>query len=162
MEPYPPLEIVLSKLKAHGVKLPQGSVQLDAYGDSPELSEELLALIKTGQKRAGTCLLWSIEANGEPLPQVGDIDIVLDYQNEPVLLTRTTSVEVVPFSLVTPEYAAIEGEGDGSLDYWRNAHWSFFSRECKRLGRSPSETMPVVCSVFELLQILSPSFDSPP
>jgi len=30
-------------------------------------------------------------------------------------------------------------------------HWRFFSRECRRIGREPSEDMPVVCSVFELL-----------
>lgn len=62
----------------------------------------------------------------------------------------------MPYNEVTAEYAAIEGEGDGSLEYWRSAHWAFFSRECKRIGREPVETMPVVCSVFELLSILSP------
>ena len=48
----------------------------------------------------------------------------------------------------------IEGEGDGSLAYWRDAHWAFFSRECARIGRAPSEAMPVVCSVFEVLAIV--------
>jgi uncharacterized protein YhfF len=35
------------------------------------------------------------------------------------------------------EYAAIEGDDDGSLEYWRHAHWAFFSRESKRIGRGP-------------------------
>ena len=72
----------------------------------------------------------------------------------PALITRITSVAVVPYAEVTPEYAAIEGEGDGSLAYWRDAHWAFFSRECARIGRAPSEAMPVVCSVFEVLAIV--------
>jgi uncharacterized protein YhfF len=55
------------------------------------------------------------------------------------------------FDQVTAEYAAIEGEGDGSLEYWRDAHWRFFSRECARLGREPTTDMLVVCAVFELL-----------
>ena len=50
--------------------------------------------------------------------------------------------------------SAIEGEGDGWLEYWRTAHWAFFSRECERLGREPSERMPVVCSVFELISVI--------
>jgi uncharacterized protein YhfF len=137
-----------------GIELPPGSVRLDAYGDSPALSEELLELIRQGRKRAGTSLLWAMEAEGEPLPQVGDIEIVLDHRNHPALVTRIVRLEVVPYSEVTKEYAAIEGEGDGSLEYWRRGHWAFFGRECARIGREPSESMPVVCSVFEVLRVL--------
>jgi len=61
---------------------------------------------------------------------------------------------VAPFAAVTLEYAAIEGEGDSSLEYWREAHWAFFSRECVRVGREASESMPVVCSIFEVLYAL--------
>ena len=67
---------------------------------------------------------------------------------------RMLEVSVIPYDEVTAEYAAIEGEGDGSLQYWRRAHWPFFSRECQRIGREPSETMPVVCCVFELMHVL--------
>jgi uncharacterized protein YhfF len=81
---------------------------------------------------------------------------VVDHRNEPALVTRITRVEVVAYCEVTAEYASIEGEGDGSLEYWRKAHWAFFSRECKRIGREPSEEMPVVCSVFEVLNVLPP------
>ena len=95
--------------------------------------------------------------DGDPLPAVGDIEIVVDHLNAPALITRVTSVAVVPYSEVTPEYAAIEGEGDGSLAFWREAHWAFFSRECHRIGRTPSQDMPVVCSVFELLAVVSPA-----
>ena len=124
---------------------------MGSYGDSPELSASLIELIRQGPKRAGTGLLWAYEAEEEELPRAGDIEIVLDHLDEPVLLTRVTRVEVVPFSAVTPEYAAIEGEGDGSLAFWCEGHWSFFTRECERIGRRPTQDMPVVCSVFELL-----------
>ncbi|MCX7207318.1 MAG: ASCH domain-containing protein [Proteobacteria bacterium] len=154
MEAFPPLSQVISKLNAMGIFLPAGPVLLDGYGDSPELSEELLALIRQGKKRAGTSLLWGHEADQEPVPCVGDLQIVLDHHNEPALITRVVSTYIVPYSEVTAEYAAIEGEGDGSLEYWRQAHWAFFSRECEQLGRQPTESMPVVCCVFEVLHIL--------
>jgi uncharacterized protein YhfF len=111
----------------------------------------LVDLIRTGPKRAGTGLLWAYEAEAEELPRVGDIEIVVNHEHEPVLVTRITRVEVVPFNEVTAEYASIEGEGDGSLEYWREGHWNFFSRECARIGRGPVDDMPVVCSAFELL-----------
>jgi uncharacterized protein YhfF len=154
MEAFPPLSQVLSKLNVLGISLPAGPVLLDGYGDSPELSEELLTLIRQGKKRAGTSLLWGHEADQEPVPCVGDLQIVLDHHNEPALITRVVSTYIVPYAEVTAEYAAIEGEGDGSLEYWRQAHWAFFSRECEQLGRQPVESMPVVCCVFEVLHIL--------
>ncbi len=154
MPSLPTVESVAAKIEALGIALPAGPVRVDGYGDSATLSKELLALIISGKKRAGTGLLWAYEADGESLPQVGDVEIVVDHDHEPVLVTRITSVEIVPFGAVTAEYAAIEGEGDGSLAFWRKAHWAFFSRECQRLGREPEESMLVVCSVFELVNVL--------
>jgi uncharacterized protein YhfF len=60
-------------------------------------------------------------------------------------------VTTVPFEAVTESFAAAEGEGDKSLRYWRKAHWSYFSRECQRLGKEPSCRMPVVCERFEVI-----------
>ena len=125
-----------------------------SYGDSAELSKELLFLIRSGRKRAGTGLLWGYEHDGEHIAKAGDIEIVFDHFREPALVTRIISSEVVPYCEVTAEYAAIEGEGDGSLEYWRKAHWAFFSRECKRIGRKPTESMPVICNVFEVLHVV--------
>lgn len=154
MNELPTVESLVAKLSARGIKLPNGSVRVDGYGDSPALSEALLALIRLGRKRAGTGLLWAYEAEGEAIPLTGDIEIVVDHHNEPAIVTRITTVEVIPYGEVTAEYVAIEGEGDGSLEYWREAHWAFFSRECRRLGRTPDESMLVVCSVFEVLHVL--------
>lgn len=150
----PTIDAITADLRARGITLPPGNTILDTFGDSPELSISLLDLIRRGHKRAGTSLLWEHQAEGEPLPRVGDIAIVLDNTHRPALITRNTSVEVVPFNEVTAEYARIEGEGDKSLDYWRKGHWAFFTRVCRTLNREPEQTMPVVCVVFELLQTL--------
>lgn len=150
----PPVEVLLAKLAAAGVTVPGGRIRVDGYGDSAELSNELIELIRSGSKRAGSSLLWAIERDGDGMPLVGDVEIVIDHRHEPVLLTRITRVDVVPFNEVSAEYAAIEGEGDGSLEYWRQGHWRFFDRECKRIGREPAQDMPVVCAVFELLASL--------
>jgi uncharacterized protein YhfF len=154
MEPLPPIRTILAKLAALKIAVPAGHISLGCYGDSPALSESLLALIRQGRKRAGTSLLWAHEFDHEPISKVGVIEIVLDHRREPAIITRITQVSVMPFSEVTAEYAAIEGEGDGSLEYWRKGHWTFFSRECQRIVRVPTENMPVVCSVFEVVQIL--------
>lgn len=154
MQPLPSVESVLEQLATHGIELPPGPIRVDGYGDSAELSRELLGLIKSGRKRAGTGLLWAYEHDGERIAETGDIEIVVDHCNQPALITRIVRSEVIAFSEVTAEYAATEGEGDGSLESWREGHWNFFSRECKRIGREPTQTMPVICNVFEVLHVL--------
>ena len=154
MSSLPPIESLLAILKSHAIALPRGPVHADGYGDSPELSAELIALIRSGHKRAGTGLLWAYEHDGDHIAQAGDIEIVVDHRHQPALVTRITRSEIIAYSAVTAEYAAMEGEGDGSLAYWRAAHWNFFSRECARIGRTPSESMPVICNVFELLAVV--------
>ena len=154
MQSLPSVDTLIAQLAAAGITLPPGPVRVDGYGDSAELSIELLDLIKSGRKRAGTGLLWAYEYDKEPIAQTGDIEIVIDHNNQPALVTRVVSSVVVAFNRVTAAYAAIEGEGDGSLDYWRKGHWNFFSRECLRIGKEPTQTMPVICNIFELLHIL--------
>jgi uncharacterized protein YhfF len=156
MASLPSVVSLIEKLKMSGIALPPGRVRVDGYGDSQALSESLLALIRSGRKRAGTGLLWAYEHDHEAIATTGDIEIVVDHVNRPAFVTRITSAKVMPFAEVTAEYAAIEGEGDGSLKYWREAHWAFFSRECARIGREASEAMPVVCSTFEGVNVLLP------
>ncbi len=155
MQPPATLESVVRTLDSLGVSVPAGRVVLGRYGDSASSSIELLALIRSGRKRAGTSLLWAYAFDGEPLPCAGDIEIVLDQLDRPAIVTRITHVEIVPYDRVTAAYAAVEGEGDGSLAHWRRVHWSFFTRECHRIAREPGEGMPVVCCIFEVLQVLA-------
>ena len=155
MKDQPNLESVIAELEGLGVILPNGPVRLDEYGDSPELEAELIELVKSGKKRGTAALVWSYEAEGSALPQVGDIEIVIDSFGSPRLVTRVLAVKVFPFSEVTEEHAALEGEGDLSLQYWQQTHWEFFTRECNQISRRPTPEMPVVCVQFELLNVLS-------
>jgi len=150
------LDAVIAHLADSGAFVPPGRVRLDGNGDSPELSRALIDLIIDGKKRAGTALLWSFEHEGEPLPRVGDIDIVLDHTGAPVLVTRQVRVEVRPFAEVDAACAAIEGEGDGSHASWRMVHDECFRCECARAGRIADAAMPVVCNVFEVIATVPP------
>ena len=158
MSTLPDTEDLIAQLKARGIELPPSRVCVDGFGDTAELSDELLGLIRSGRKRAGTGLLWAYQHDGQHMARTGDIEIVVDHLHAPALVTRVVSSDVMAFNCVTAEYAALEGEGDSSLTYWRQAHWHFFGRECKRIGREPTESMPVICTVFEVLHVLpSPS-----
>jgi uncharacterized protein YhfF len=141
-------------LTSRGTPLPSGYVSIDHFGDSPELSADLLALIASGKKRGGASLHAAYAIEKLPVPQVGEIAIVLDYNDKPVFVTRNTAVDIVPFHAVGADFAACEGEGDGSLAYWRQAHLDYFTRNSPELGITFNEDMLVVCERFEVLHVL--------
>lgn len=127
------------------------------FCDNEPDANELADLVLAGTKRATAGLLWSYEDEGEPLPRVGDLSIVTDWEGRARCVIRTTAVEIVPFEAVTPEFAVIEGEGDGSLDYWRTAHEAAFTRELADFGRALEPSSPVVCVCFEVVLGDTPS-----
>ena len=96
-------------------------------------------------------LLWTNELTNKPLPTIGALSVVTDWQGTPLCVIESTHVEIVPFDSVSDSFAAIEGEGDKTLRYWREAHWRYFSRECQRIGREPNLHMPVVCEQFKVV-----------
>ncbi len=155
--PRPTVAALLATIASRGIVVPPGHVAVSEFGDSPELARTLIALVRSGTKRATCALGWSYEHDDERLPRVHDLEIVVDHAYEPALLVRVTSVEVVAFGKVTAEFAALEGEGDGSLEHWRHGHRAFFARECERIGRTPSDDMPVVCTTFEWVADVPPA-----
>lgn len=121
------------------------------FGDSEALAAELAALVLSGTKLATAGLLTSFTDAGKRLPTLGDLSVVTNWAGAPLCIIETRSVEVVPFAQVTAEFAATEGEGDGSLAFWREAHHAFFTRECATAGCAFTEDMLVVCERFRVV-----------
>lgn len=129
----------------------------EAMGDNPRLANELGSLIRQGAKTATCSALWEWDAEGSPIPQPGLVTIILDGDGQPMCIIETTEVRVRAYNEVDASFAAEEGEGDRSLAYWREAHWHFFSRTLPKIGRAPSEEMPLVCERFRLLYPPAPA-----
>jgi len=120
-----------------------------AFGDDPQLADDLLALVLAGIKTGTASALWDFE-EGEPIPKVGDLSIILDGAGHPRAVIQTTAIDIVPFNQVSAEHASSEGEGDRTLVSWRKDHESFWRRSHLG-GREFSETMPVLLERFQLL-----------
>jgi len=121
------------------------------FADDEESANALAELVLSGTKRATAGAVWAYEAEGKRLAAPGDLSVVTDWAGVPKCIIETVAVEIVPFNLVTAEFAATEGEGDGSLEYWRGIHRQCFSRECARHGRRFTEDMPVACERFRVV-----------
>ena len=123
----------------------------ESWGDSPEMADELSDLIARDIKTATCSALWEWEAEGKPIPQAGMVTVVIDGQGEPLCIVETKEVTLRKFNEVDSAFAQAEGEGDFSLEYWRDAHKRFFSRTLPKIGKEFSEDMPLVCERFELI-----------
>jgi len=132
---------------------PHQSVCPDSFGfgGEPEVASELAALLLAGRKRATTSLPVEYTALGEALPATGDLSIVVRGDGQPIALIERTHVESMPFGEVGDDDAAVEGEGDGTLGYWREAHARYFASVCARLGGDFNERTRVLCQVFRVV-----------
>ncbi len=120
-----------------------------AFGYEEEIQDRLAELVLKGEKKATTSLYCLYDLENERLPQVGDVNIILNSKEEEVCATVNTKVYRIPFKDITKEYAFREGEGDKSLEYWQQVHIKFFMEESE--GKF-TEDMEVVCEEFELLK----------
>ena len=90
------------------------SLRSFAFGDGPELADELLDLVIKGVKTA-TCSTEDEPNTSTP----GERWIVLDGRGQARCVIETTEVTYRRYNEVDAAFAYDEGEGDRSLAYWR-------------------------------------------
>jgi uncharacterized protein YhfF len=123
------------------------SLRSFAFGDSPRLADELLELVVKGVKTA-TCSTEDEPNTSTP----GERWVVLDGSGTPRCVIETVEVSYRRYNEVDAAFAHDEGEGDRSLDYWRDAHRRYFGR----LGKF-SEDMMLMCERFRLIEVFADS-----
>jgi uncharacterized protein YhfF len=72
---------------------------------------------------------------------------LVDDDTRRVATVVVTEIETVPFIEVPWKFAQAEGEGDESLDEWREGHRRFWSAE----GDAIDDQTPVVLIWFEVV-----------
>ncbi|MEO0466235.1 MAG: ASCH domain-containing protein [Pseudomonadota bacterium] len=118
------------------------------FGDSPKLADRLAGLVVAGVK-TGTC---SAAVHG-PDTSVGEKQVCLSGTGVPVCVIETLSMTTMSFEAVTPEMAALEGEGDLSYRFWRDGHIAYFKRE-----KTWAPDMDVIFETFCVVAILDQKF----
>jgi uncharacterized protein YhfF len=123
---------------------------VDHFTNNKEAADRLYDLALAGIKRATTGSLWACEYYNEPIMKPNDLSILTNYDESKMCIIRTIKSTIKPFNEITAEDAEIEGEGDKSLEYWRNAHREFFEEECKEMNKEFTEEMPVIFEEFKI------------
>jgi len=131
------------KIRKHSFAMEWQHLETFSFGDGPDLANRLLELVLSGTKRA-TC--WA-ESQGLLSAEVGKQMVVVDGQGVPKAVLKTIELTKRRFDEVDEAFAYDEGEGDRSLQYWREAHARYFSR----LERYTPDMM-LWCERFELVE----------
>jgi uncharacterized protein YhfF len=119
------------------------------FGDSEELSDKLIALVRSGKKTATCEALRDFEEGKEAMPGLARCDIALQWDSDPALVLKTVSLELKRFCDVEEDFALAEGENE-TLEGWREDHQGYFERNG---GFDPE--MILVCERFELVEDLA-------
>jgi uncharacterized protein YhfF len=64
---------------------------------------------------------------------------------------KTSEIRHIRFDGVDAVFAAEEGEGDLSLEYWRRVHRDYFAKEAEQHGFAFDDTSLICCERFTLL-----------
>ena len=117
-----------------------------SFGDSAAMADKLGKLVMEGIKTA-TCSRYL----GENVLADGGLSIILDGNEQPLCLVETFEITVRAYKDVDADFAYQEGEGDRTLEYWREEHWNYFSRAAEDAGYEVSEDMLLSCDRFRVL-----------
>jgi uncharacterized protein YhfF len=121
------------------------------FGNSEEMADLLLSLIRNGDKTGTFATDWEFEAAPEKTPRQGDYVIVLDGRGAPGCLYRLDAVERLPFAEITEQHVACEGPSMRELEPWRKMHWAYWTRVLAGTGHEPTRDMMVLVQNFTVL-----------
>ena len=96
--------------------------------------------------------MWEWESSEKPPLEVGSLSVVENGSSQPVCVTETVWLQVIPFSEVDAEFAHDYGEWDKTLEGWRKGNWEYYSELCQeQLGREMTQDAPLLCERFRVV-----------
>jgi len=108
-------------------------------------NNKLIELVLLGKKTATTS-----NYNEKDLPIIGEETIICFDNEKDACIVKTIDYKIMKFNEMTEELARLEGEGDLSLEHWRNTHYNFF----KSYNSNFNEETLIVFEIFEVTKYL--------
>ena len=100
-------------------------------------------------KRATAASVAELERAGMRQPVVGDLSVVTDWAGTACAVILTTRIRLLRFDDVDAAFAQREGEGDKSLQNWRETHQAYYHRALEGSGIPVDGDLMIVCEEFE-------------
>ena len=120
-----------------------------SFGDSPEMADELLALVLAGKKTA----TGSVVLEDEQTPSVGDLSLVIDGHGNPACVIKTVHLETVKFCDLTWDMVKREGE-DENFEQWKSGNIRYWTRDAAKRGYTFTDQTLITFERFEVVEVL--------
>ena len=120
-----------------------------SFGDSPEMADELLALVLAGKKTATV----SVVLEDEQTPSVGDLSLVIDGHGNPACVIKTVHLETVKFCDLTWDMVKREGE-DENFEQWKSGNIRYWTRDAAKRGYTFTDQTLITFERFEVVEVL--------
>ncbi len=121
------------------------------FGNTSEMARELATIVISGKKTATASLVEFNETHPESAPVENGFSVVTDFEGSPLCVIQTTEIRHLLFKEVDAKFAFDEGEGDQTLEYWREVHHQYFTKEAKEFNLEFNENSLICCERFKLL-----------
>lgn len=118
------------------------------FGNDENTANKLFELVLDGKKTATSYLFFENTKIGE------GFSILTNWNKTKKIIILTTKAYISTFNKISAEHAQKEGEGDKSLDMWKNIHKKFFSKELQKYNMPFDENCKVVCEEFKVVKVL--------
>jgi uncharacterized protein YhfF len=105
------------------------SLRVCEFGFPGPLRDRLVIAVLTGAKTATSSLLADWQRDGEPLPVVGERQMVVDSDGARVATIEIVAVEVLRLAAVDDRIVRAEGESYSTAVGWRVEHKRFWTEE---------------------------------
>lgn len=106
-------------------------------------NNNLIKLVLEGKKVATSYL-----CSEKDLPKIGEKSIICYDDNSEACIVKTKDCKVIEFKDMTEDLCRLEGEGDLSLEYWKNVHLDFF----KSFDNNFNENSKIIFEIFEVVK----------
>ncbi len=97
------------------------------FAEPGPLRDELTAAALTGLKTTTASLLVEYEVDGDALPVVGQVEVLVDSDERDVAIIETIGCRVVRLAEVDDRHAIDEGEGYADTAEFRVAHERYWN-----------------------------------
>lgn len=108
-------------------------------------NDKLIGLVLEGKKTATSSLY-----NFDKIPVIGEESIIHFDNEKDACIVETVDYKIIKYNEITEELAKLEGEGDLSLNYWKQVHLNFL----KSVNPNFKEDDKIIFEIFKVTKNL--------
>lgn len=119
------------------------------FSDEGEYRKNIIARILDGDVQGESYSIDFFDANSQPLPQVGQYNVVCDMNRQAYAIVKTVEVSAARYGDVTTELARLEG--CSTISQWRRFNENKYRSLCDRMDIVFSKELPLIFERFEVV-----------